>query len=114
MYKDPNNAPTLPAYETSGQYAVWCCYCCRLHWHGAIPGHRRAHCTVPGSPYTTTGYVLDRAGPLTPALRKQYRDRRPERCRACGHQVSRLASERCMRCGKVLPAKRPGRVEVTA
>ena len=57
------DAPTLPAVEcvslqTSGiHWAVWCKYCEEYHRHGAMEGHRKAHC-VGETPYTRTGYNL--------------------------------------------------------
>jgi hypothetical protein len=51
--------PVLLAYPTErGNWRVWCSHCNRWHLHGAEPGHRAAHCIVPGSPYRPGGYIL--------------------------------------------------------
>lgn len=39
------------------QWKAWCPFCVRYHWHGAIEGHREAHCD-PKSPFSETGYIL--------------------------------------------------------
>lgn len=42
----------LSAYiAPRSQYAVWCAYCGCLHFHGAAPGGRCAHCQINSSPY---------------------------------------------------------------
>ena len=57
-----HDAPVLPAHPTEhGDWRVWCVYCDRWHQHGAVPGHRAAHCHVTTSPYLRTGYVLELA-----------------------------------------------------
>ena len=61
------DAPTLPAYDMTDSmgrvlWGVWCCRCEAWHWHGAQPGHRIAHCRVPGSPYEASGYNIEHAG----------------------------------------------------
>lgn len=51
------------------QWTFWCIYCRVWHLHGAVPGHRSAHCISPGrrqwkgasqepSPYDGRGYSL--------------------------------------------------------
>ena len=51
-------APELQAERNAEhQWRVWCRYCKCYHYHGAEPGHRRAHC-LKRTPYTETGYVL--------------------------------------------------------
>lgn len=57
---DPS-APTLKA-ETfiDGDrelWRIWCEHCAAWHYHGAVRGHRIAHCKMP-TPYTLTGYNL--------------------------------------------------------
>jgi hypothetical protein len=70
--------PTLPTYAVSkSHWVVWCqperCW----HWHGSIGGHRTAHCQR-GAPYEETGYNLERTPrPMTPAIRRDIRRRRP-------------------------------------
>lgn len=34
--------PILLAYEKGSQYAVWCPYCFKWHFHGKKDGHRVA------------------------------------------------------------------------
>jgi hypothetical protein len=54
-------APTLTAYPLGNGLPglrAWCGHCRRWHHHGDGYGHRTAHCTRPGSPYSSTGYVL--------------------------------------------------------
>lgn len=54
--------PELPAYlfTVDGQpgLRVFCRWCDRWHYHGAVYGHRTAHCHNLASPYRETGYVL--------------------------------------------------------
>lgn len=35
-----------------------CEFCHRVHSHGAMEGHRWAHCHNPESPFQDTGYIL--------------------------------------------------------
>ena len=65
----PDGAPTLPAYDTGANYEIWCQYCRKWHLHGRANGHRVSHCYVETSPYKRTGYVLELAGDMTPAIR---------------------------------------------
>jgi hypothetical protein len=59
-------APVLPAYESVvtgvAHWLVWCKYCKTWHSHGAVEGHREAHCQDSNSPYWRTGYNLAFAG----------------------------------------------------
>jgi hypothetical protein len=55
MYKEP---PILEAIDTGENYAVWCKYCNRWHYHSRIDGHRVAHCFNLSSPYKETGYEV--------------------------------------------------------
>ncbi len=41
------------------QYEFDCPYCKRPHRHGALDGHRVAHCNSPDSPLRETGYWLE-------------------------------------------------------
>jgi hypothetical protein len=54
--------PTLIAERVDGyddQWKVWCKYCKEFHYHGAVEGHRLAHCRYRGSsPYLRTGYII--------------------------------------------------------
>ena len=53
--------PTLEAVPVDGctdQWKVWCRYCETFHFHGAINGHRWAHCFRDSSPYRETGYII--------------------------------------------------------
>jgi hypothetical protein len=60
------DAPVLPAYEAnikgSTRWLVYCGHCRRWHQHGAVEGHREAHCNDSASPYWKTGYNLAYAG----------------------------------------------------
>jgi hypothetical protein len=62
--------PTLEALPVDGctdQWKVWCDYCKAFHFHGAVEGHRQAHCDYNGSsPYLKTGYVI--AGPVSSSI----------------------------------------------
>ena len=57
--------PKRPGYQyRSAQIAVWCPYCCRMHFHGwdmrdngRVLSHRAAHCRE-GSPLRDTGYYI--------------------------------------------------------
>lgn len=63
-YRLEDGIPVLVAEPTKdGQWRVWCCYCRRYHFHGAVMGHRTAHCSHPdkphnSNPYVSTGYYL--------------------------------------------------------
>jgi hypothetical protein len=53
--------PTLEAVPVDGctdQWKVWCQYCKAWHYHGAVEGHRWAHCHQDSSPYLKTGYII--------------------------------------------------------
>jgi hypothetical protein len=39
-------------------WRFWCEHCKTYHHHGAMPGHRIAHCHVKTSPYLDGGYIL--------------------------------------------------------
>jgi hypothetical protein len=57
--------PTLDALPVDGctdQWRVFCRYCKAWHFHGAIEGHRVAHCFNDSSPYLKTGYIIKCAG----------------------------------------------------
>lgn len=49
--KNERKYPILIAYDTGSQYAVWCPYCFKWHFHGKKDGMRVAHCTNPHSPF---------------------------------------------------------------
>jgi hypothetical protein len=53
--------PVLAAVESSSglQWHVWCCWCRRKHFHGALPGHRSAHCDQRTSGYWLSGYFIE-------------------------------------------------------
>lgn len=78
---DAAAAPELPAYRiTAGSQArliVFCEACRDYHFHGNGDGHRVAHCHISSSPYRQTGYVLRESGPVTAAIRRDFRRRRP-------------------------------------
>lgn len=61
---DEDGVPTLAAHEMPDRYcwAVWCCWCDDWHAHSAGGGHRAAHCIF-STPYSTTGYFLERFDP---------------------------------------------------
>jgi hypothetical protein len=71
--------PELPAYRHPDgvHFLVWCVCCRRYHWHGALPGHRTAHCPDQDTPHRATGYVLIDAGPASPELLRDARRKRP-------------------------------------
>lgn len=53
--------PVVKVFKTESekQYAFWCPYCKRYHYHGSASlGHRTAHCTNKNSPFRETGYIL--------------------------------------------------------
>ncbi|WP_231293206.1 hypothetical protein [Enterococcus gallinarum] len=56
--KNERKYPILIAYDTGSQYAVWCPYCFKWHFHGKKDGMRVAHCTNPHSPFKKTGYII--------------------------------------------------------
>ena len=60
------DATVLPAYEASingsVRWVVWCKHCGKYHRHGAVEGHREAHCNDSTGPYWKTGYNLAYAG----------------------------------------------------
>jgi hypothetical protein len=39
-------------------WTFWCPFCRRRHIHGAVAGHRVAHCIRPDSPFKRGGYIL--------------------------------------------------------
>lgn len=45
--KNERKYPILIAYDTGSQYAVWCPYCSKWHFHGKEDGMRVAHCINP-------------------------------------------------------------------
>jgi hypothetical protein len=53
----------LPVDAFTDQWKVWRRYCETFHFHGAINGHRVAHCHKDSSPYLKTGYIF--AGPVS-------------------------------------------------
>ena len=57
---ETSNIPVLVAVPTEDPkiVKVWCIHCKIYHQHNATNGHRVAHCTVPDSPYKTTGYII--------------------------------------------------------
>jgi hypothetical protein len=64
--------PTLEAMPVDGctdQWKVWCQYCETFHFHGAIDGHRVAHCHTDSSPYKRSGYII--VGPVSTHVRCQ-------------------------------------------
>jgi hypothetical protein len=52
----PPRLPVAIRNLGTGHVAVWCEWCCELHWHGGT-GHRVAHCDRK-TPYTETGYIV--------------------------------------------------------
>jgi len=55
--KKRDEVPTLLARPAGAQWKVWWPYCCEYHFHGALPGHRVAHC-IGETPFKRTGYCL--------------------------------------------------------
>lgn len=108
MNKNPfTGVPVLACFGTgSEQYAGWCPFCRRGHYHGLGEGHRVAHCTNEASPFKEGlqqwphGYTLKRAK-LPPEaekmLVKQYLRK------LTGAKLKRLLEE-CGATGKVLSA----------
>lgn len=45
-----------PVPDKPRLWRVWCPYCRCYHTHGALIGHRVAHCV--SSPFTETGYYI--------------------------------------------------------
>ena len=39
------------------RFRIWCPFCVTYHYHGAVLGHRVAHCSDV-TPFTRTGYIL--------------------------------------------------------
>ena len=53
--------PIVKVFKTDNQkqYAFWCSFCNKFHYHGSAElGHRTAHCINQNSPYHKTGYIL--------------------------------------------------------
>lgn len=69
-------APVLVARQDGPQYVVWCPYCIREHRHGAVSGHRRAHCLDEESPFKETGYEIALPKELPALRREKARERR--------------------------------------
>ena len=67
---DSDGIPILAAYTDGDVFRVWCQHCQRWHGHGAIGGHRVAHCGTGAYPL---GYMLRRVGPWRPELAKLHR-----------------------------------------
>jgi hypothetical protein len=40
-------------------WRFWCEFCKTNHSHGAMPGHRSAHCHDKASPFKESGYILE-------------------------------------------------------
>jgi hypothetical protein len=55
---DPVRPRRADGIET---WRFWCPHCRAPHVHGAMEGHRVAHCTRP-SPFKETGYILKLRG----------------------------------------------------
>ena len=57
--KGKGKYPVLLAYPVlAGGVKVWCPFCQEWHHHGALNGHRVAHCSEESSPFIQTGYIL--------------------------------------------------------
>lgn len=39
-------------------WRAWCPFCIKFHFHGAMEGHRVAHCASAQSPFSEKGYFL--------------------------------------------------------
>ena len=75
---DREGYPILDAYIANYcQWAVWCKFEKKWHYHGKAPGHRVAHCIKEDSPYHRTGYVLRETGLPMPRF-KNGRPKPPE------------------------------------
>jgi hypothetical protein len=51
-------APVLPATRCGDELVIMCPACKVEHRHGALSGHRIAHCRDPFSPLRDTGYII--------------------------------------------------------
>jgi hypothetical protein len=75
--------PIINAYEFypgEDQWHIFCPYCVEWRHHGAVEGHRVAHCTSPWhTPYKDTGYVLKYAGVLSKKEKRQFKPARHAR-----------------------------------
>lgn len=72
-----STAPILQAYDDGVHYAAWCSHCERYHLHSRANGRRVAHCSDTRSPYWRTGYVIQLAGVVSDAMRRDLKRRRP-------------------------------------
>jgi len=63
MDKYKHEIPVVKVFKSKdrNQYAFWCPFCKRFHYHGAASlGHRLPHCTNQISPYLgNNGYKLE-------------------------------------------------------
>jgi hypothetical protein len=63
-----DSMPLLLGIPCDYQFAVWCPYCRRMHYHGKVEGHRVAHCEA-GPFYQRGYYILDGTKELKKALK---------------------------------------------
>ena len=62
-----SNAPVFFCDEIVNEvgqegWTFWCPFCHYDHFHGAVRGHREAHCASE-SPLRQTGYILEKRDP---------------------------------------------------
>jgi hypothetical protein len=62
------------AVNDGTSWAFWCSWCAVEHIHGAVFGHRTAHCHDPRSPFDRSGYYV--VGPEDVAFLAEVRRRR--------------------------------------
>lgn len=60
LSKEKMQYPILLGYQVPNrtEWACWCPYCFKWHFHGEVSGHRVAHCDNPHSPLLKTGYYV--------------------------------------------------------
>lgn len=51
--------PVFLCDKVGSTWQFWCPFCLKYHTHGAVRGHRVAHCIAQNSPFIETGYILE-------------------------------------------------------
>jgi hypothetical protein len=69
IWEEQLEVPTVALPGRGGRLSCWCRFCDRWHHHGRPDGHRIAHCDAV-TPYTKTGYIIQRGWdqPVQPAV----------------------------------------------